>query len=85
MPETYGPGMYLMNAIRLETLISLVFTRRSLFPMVWDFVWTLISFYYVYTGFKAYNPQEKKSRRWAITRPNFKDNFALHFAVGYPF
>ena len=37
------------------------------------------------TGFKAYNPQEKKSRRWAITRPNFKDNFALHFAVGYPF
>ena len=31
------------------------------------------------TGFKAYNPQEKKSRRWAITRPNFKDNFALHF------
>ncbi|MDB9197227.1 BamA/TamA family outer membrane protein, partial [Parabacteroides distasonis] len=37
------------------------------------------------TGFKAYNPQEKKSRRWAITHPNFKDNFALHFAVGYPF
>lgn len=37
------------------------------------------------TGFKAYDPQQKGSRRWAITRPNFTDNFALHFAVGYPF
>ena len=37
------------------------------------------------TGMKAYNPQERGSRRWAITRPNFKDNFAWHFAVGYPF
>lgn len=37
------------------------------------------------TGFKAYNPQKRGSDRWAITNPNFKDNFALHFAVGYPF
>lgn len=37
------------------------------------------------TGFKAYNPQETGSKRWAITNPNLKDNFALHFAVGYPF
>lgn len=37
------------------------------------------------TGFKAYDPQERGSRRWAITRPNFQDNFAWHFAVGYPF
>ena len=37
------------------------------------------------TGFKAYDPQQTGSRRWAIKRPNFKDNFALHFAVGYPF
>lgn len=37
------------------------------------------------TGMKAYNPQETGNRRWAITRPNFKNNFAWHFAVGYPF
>lgn len=37
------------------------------------------------TGMKAYNPQAKGSRRWAITQPNFKNNFAWHFAVGYPF
>lgn len=37
------------------------------------------------TGMKAYNPQETGSKRWAITKPNFRDNFAWHFAVGYPF
>lgn len=37
------------------------------------------------TGFKAYNPQESGSKRWAIKRFNFTDNFAWHFAVGYPF
>jgi outer membrane protein assembly factor BamA len=36
-------------------------------------------------GLKAYDPQQQGVRRWAITRPNFSDNFALHFAVGYPF
>jgi len=47
-----------------------------------DFDFFLIRFD---TGFKAYDPQEKGSRRWAISRPNFTDNFAWHFAVGYPF
>ena len=37
------------------------------------------------TGLKAYNPQEEGSRKWAIARPNLHDNFAWHFAVGYPF
>ncbi|MDR2389375.1 MAG: BamA/TamA family outer membrane protein [Tannerellaceae bacterium] len=37
------------------------------------------------TGFKAYDPQERGARRWAISRPNFDRNFAWHFAVGYPF
>jgi outer membrane protein assembly factor BamA len=37
------------------------------------------------SGFKAYNPQETGSRKWAISDPNFKNNFAWHFAVGYPF
>ena len=37
------------------------------------------------TGFKAYDPQMEGGRKWAITRPNFKGNFAWHFAVGYPF
>ncbi|MDF9829650.1 BamA/TamA family outer membrane protein [Parabacteroides sp. PF5-6] len=37
------------------------------------------------TGFKAYNPQERGSKRWAISHPNFGKNFAWHFAVGYPF
>ncbi|MDR0744104.1 MAG: BamA/TamA family outer membrane protein [Tannerella sp.] len=37
------------------------------------------------TGFKAYNPQEEGSKKWAISNPDFKNNFAWHFAVGYPF
>lgn len=37
------------------------------------------------TGFKAFDPQEKGTDRWAIKNPNFKGNFAWHFAVGYPF
>lgn len=37
------------------------------------------------TGLKAFNPQESGSRKWAVTRPNLHDNFAWHFAVGYPF
>jgi outer membrane protein assembly factor BamA len=36
-------------------------------------------------GLKAYNPQADNNNRWALYKPNFKDNFALHFAVGYPF
>lgn len=37
------------------------------------------------TGLKAYNPQAGGSRRLALLHPNFGDNFAWHFAVGYPF
>lgn len=37
------------------------------------------------TGFKAFDPSKRGIDRWAIRRPNFKNNFAWHFAVGYPF
>ncbi|MDL2255675.1 BamA/TamA family outer membrane protein [Parabacteroides sp. OttesenSCG-928-G06] len=37
------------------------------------------------TGLKAYDPQKSGRDRWAITHPNFHDNFAWHFGVGYPF
>lgn len=37
------------------------------------------------TGLKAYDPQQRGKDRWAILSPNFGDNFAWHFAVGYPF
>jgi outer membrane protein assembly factor BamA len=37
------------------------------------------------SGFKAYNPQETGSKKWVISHPDFKNNFAWHFAVGYPF
>lgn len=47
-----------------------------------DFDFFLIRFD---TGFKAYDPQMRGSQRWAIRNPNFQDNFAWHFAVGYPF
>lgn len=47
-----------------------------------DFDFFLIRFD---TGFKAYDPQERGRKRWAITNPNFQGNFAWHFAVGYPF
>lgn len=36
-------------------------------------------------GLKVFDPQESGGRKWAILRPNLGDNFALHFAVGYPF
>ena len=47
-----------------------------------DFDFFLIRFD---TGMKAYNPQETGKDRWALLHPNFHDNFAWHFAVGYPF
>ena len=37
------------------------------------------------SGFKAYDPQVRSSKRWTVTNPNFGENFAWHFAVGYPF
>ena len=47
-----------------------------------DFDYFLIRFD---TGMKAYNPAQTGKERWAILNPNFKDNFAWHIAVGYPF
>ena len=40
------------------------------------------------TGMKAYDPQQRGSKKWAIKSPNLNSrtgNFAWHFAVGYPF
>jgi len=38
------------------------------------------------TGMKAYNPQVEGNKRWAVMHPgNLRENFAWHFAVGYPF
>lgn len=41
-------------------------------------------------GMQIYNPENPSSdatdtSKWVITHPRLKDNFALHFAVGYPF
>ncbi len=47
-----------------------------------DFDFFLIRFD---TGMKAYDPQKSGKRKWAILNPNFHNNFAWHFAVGYPF
>jgi outer membrane protein assembly factor BamA len=47
-----------------------------------DFDYFLIRFD---TGFKAYNPEKSGKDRWTVLQPNFRENFAWHFAVGYPF
>jgi len=47
-----------------------------------DFDFFLIRFD---TGMKAFDPQRVGSKRWAFGRPNFANDFAWHFAVGYPF
>lgn len=47
-----------------------------------DFDYFLIRFD---CGWKAYDPAENGKDRWAILHPNFKNNFAWHIAVGYPF
>lgn len=41
-------------------------------------------------GMQIYNPENlssdaKNTSKWVITHPRLKDNFAIHFAVGYPF
>jgi hypothetical protein len=36
-------------------------------------------------GWKAYNPARKGKEAWAILHPNFKENWAWHIAIGYPF
>lgn len=36
-------------------------------------------------GMKAHNPALIKGERWTIFKPDLKRDFALHFAIGYPF
>lgn len=36
-------------------------------------------------GMKAYNPALPEGSRWTIFKPQFKRDFAFHFAIGYPF
>ncbi len=36
-------------------------------------------------GMKAHNPALPEGERWTIFKPNFKRDFAFHFAIGYPF
>jgi hypothetical protein len=36
-------------------------------------------------GWKAYDPGRTGKESWAFLHPNFKNNWAWHFAVGYPF
>ena len=36
-------------------------------------------------GWKALDPAKRGKEQWAILHPNFKNNFAWHIAVGYPF
>ncbi|MDR1121841.1 MAG: BamA/TamA family outer membrane protein [Dysgonamonadaceae bacterium] len=36
-------------------------------------------------GMKVYNPALDGREKWTVLHPNFKENFAWHFAVGYPF
>lgn len=37
------------------------------------------------TGMKAYDPAMPAGEKWSLIRPNFSRDFALHFAIGYPF
>ena len=36
-------------------------------------------------GMKAHNPALPAGSRWTIFQPNFRRDFAFHFAIGYPF
>ena len=36
-------------------------------------------------GWKAYDPSKRGRDKWAILKPNFRNNWAWHIAVGYPF
>ena len=36
-------------------------------------------------GWKVYDPGRRGEECWAVLHPNFKNNWAWHFAVGYPF
>jgi outer membrane protein assembly factor BamA len=37
------------------------------------------------TGMKAHNPALPHGERWTVFSPNFRRDFAFHFAIGYPF
>lgn len=37
------------------------------------------------TGMKAHNPGLPEGSRWTIFKPEFRRDFAFHFAIGYPF
>lgn len=47
-----------------------------------DFSYFLIRFD---MGVKAYNPSRISSEKWRFKGINWDDDFALHFAIGYPF
>ena len=36
-------------------------------------------------GMKAHNPALPRGERWTIFKPEFRRDFAFHFAIGYPF
>lgn len=36
-------------------------------------------------GMKAHNPALPQGSRWTIFKPDFRRDFAFHFAIGYPF
>lgn len=36
-------------------------------------------------GMKAHNPALSKGSRWTLFNPDFRRDFAFHFAIGYPF
>jgi hypothetical protein len=36
-------------------------------------------------GMKAHNPALSQGKRWTIFKPEFRRDFAFHFAIGYPF
>lgn len=75
-PEEHKNGNFDFSRFYKEIAVSYGLGLRL------DFDFFLLRFD---TGFKAYDPQATGSGKWAITRPNFKGNFAWHFAVGYPF
>ena len=69
-------GLFQFNSFYKEIAIGYGLGFR------YDFGYFLVRFD---TGFKAYNPEKEGKDCWTIIHPNFKENFAWHIAVGYPF
>jgi len=69
-------GLFQFNSFYKEIAMSYGVGLR------FDFDFFLIRFD---TGFKAYNPAKEGRDRWVISNFNLRENFAWHFAVGYPF